>query len=254
MSRWARVVTLTAAYLAILVCWQLIANADAGPQSLLSGPVQITQTIIEKWQILLEASIVTLTEAIVGLFGAVILGVTVAVIIDAVDLVGPTVYRLSVILYSVPLIALAPLLVLWFGPTFTARAVTAMVASFLPIVINTVQGLRGAPHAVTELGSSLAMSRISILSVLRFRYAVPSFLASLKIAGPAAFIGAMLAEWVNAERGLGISLLYAMFSFNVEGLWSTLVVATFWSGAIYLMFDTLAKRATPWHASAGAAR
>jgi ABC-type nitrate/sulfonate/bicarbonate transport system permease component len=250
VTRGLRYALLSGVYVGLLVIWQVIADANAGPQSLFAGPVEIAQTIINRWQSLWEASLVTLSEALAGLALAVLLGLVVAILIDAVNLVGPTVYRLSVILYSVPLIALAPILVLWFGPTFTARAVTAMIASFLPIVINVVQGLRGAPISVSELGESLAMSRFSILLSLRFRYALPAFFASLKIAGPAAFIAAMISEWINAERGLGINLLYAMFSFNVDALWANLVVATFWSGLIYLVFDLVAKKATPWHASA----
>lgn len=251
MSRTLRFFTLFLVYAFLLIGWQLFASTNSGPQSLFAGPIEIVQAIYDRRNSLWEASLVTLSEAIAGLLLAIVLGLVVAIMVDSVRLVGPTAYRLSVILYSVPLIALAPILVLWFGPTFTARAITAMVASFLPIVINVVQGLRGAPLAVSELGESLAMSRFAILLSMRFRFALPAFFASLKIAGPSAFIAAMISEWINAEVGLGINLLYSMFSFNVEALWANLVVATFWSGVIYIAFDFIAKRATPWHASSG---
>lgn len=252
MSRAQRFLLLIVVYAALLGAWQYLAFVNAGPQSLIAGPVEIAATINERASGLWEASVVTLSEALVGLILAIVLGLVVAIMIDAVRLVGPTLYRLSVVVYSIPIIALAPILVLWFGPTFTARALTAMLASFLPIVINVVQGLRAAPFAVSELGDSLAMSRLAILLQLRFRYAMPAFFASLKIAAPSAFIAAMISEWINAERGLGINLLYAMFSFNVDALWANLVVATFWSGLIYVICDIIAKRATPWHSSSQA--
>jgi len=252
VSRSRRFIILGVVYLLILSLWQFIATRNAGPQSLIAGPIEIARTISERADSLWEASLVTLSEALVGLALAIILGLVVAILVDAIELVGPTVYRLSVVLYSIPIIALAPILVLWFGPTFAARAYTAMLASFLPIVINVVQGLRAAPFAISELGESLAMPRLAILLQLRFRYAMPAFFASLKIAAPSAFIAAMISEWINAERGLGINLLYAMFSFNVDALWANLVVATFWSGLIYIACDFIAKRATPWHSSAQA--
>lgn len=250
MSRAQRFMLLFFVYAALLGAWQYIAYINAGPQSLVAGPWEIATTIVERASGLWDASVVTLSEALAGLVLAIILGLAVAIVIDAVRMVGPTIYRLSVVVYSIPIIALAPILVLWFGPTFTARALTAMLASFLPIVINVVQGLRAAPFAVSELGESLAMSRLAILLQLRFRYAMPAFFASLKIAAPSAFIAAMISEWINAERGLGINLLYAMFSFNVDALWANLIVATFWSGLIYMVCDAIAKRATPWHSSA----
>lgn len=252
MSRSRRFIILGFVYLLILGAWQFVAFRNSGPQSLIAGPLQIAGTIAGRADSLWEASMVTLSEALVGLLLAVLLGLLVAVLVDSIDWVGPTVYRLSVVLYSVPIIALAPILVLWFGPTFAARAFTAMLASFLPIVINVVQGLRAAPFSASELGQSLAMPRLAILFQLRFRYAMPAFFASLKIAAPSAFIAAMISEWINAERGLGINLLYAMFSFNVDALWANLVVATFWSGLIYVVCDFIAKRATPWHSSAQA--
>jgi len=141
-------------------------------------------------------------------------------------------------------------LVSWVGVGLWTKVIIAILASFFPVLVNTTQALRTSDPRALELMSVLGASRLQTMVRLRVPEALPALFASFRIAAPAAIIGAMLAEWVGAERGLGILLLFSMFSYKVPQIWATLIVASLLSFASYYLFELLARRLFGWHASA----
>jgi ABC-type nitrate/sulfonate/bicarbonate transport system permease component len=128
--------------------------------------------------------------------------------------------------------------------------IIAILASFFPVLVNTTQALRASDPRALELMAVLGASHVQTLVRVRLPQALPAVFASFRIAAPAAIIGAMLAEWVGAERGLGILLLFSMFSYKVPQIWATLIVASLLSFASYYLFEVLGRILFAWHASA----
>lgn len=131
--------------------------------------------------------------------------------------------RLGIMVDSIPLIALTPILMVWVGNGLAPRIVLATVASLLPMLVAVIQGFKSVDRNAEELFRVLAATRWQRLRKLALPSALPYLFAGLKIAAPLAILGALIAEWVSADRGLGIEMIYALFSFNVPLAWLTIV-------------------------------
>jgi ABC-type nitrate/sulfonate/bicarbonate transport system permease component len=156
---------------------------------------------------------------------------------------------LAIGVYSLPLIALAPALVLWTGSGLTTKVIIAALAAFFPVLINLTQALRTTNPNALELMRSGGASSWQVFRRVELPYALPVLFAAFTIAAPAAILGAMLAEWVGANSGLGIQLLNSMQSDDVPELYASLAVASLLSLAAWLVFAVAGRWLFPWHAS-----
>lgn len=248
MSRRGRAVVI-AFYVLLFGAWEVYGRLAYQPGDLLPPPSMILDTLWTMRAAYFGDAWVTLQEAALGLLVGVTLGLGIALLVDRFGHFGEGIYRLALVLYSVPLIALAPALVSALGIGLVSKVAIAALAAFFPVVVNVTTALRSVDRRVLELGRLLSVGRWRMLRFVRLPYAMPALFAALKIAGPAAVIAAMIAEWVGAERGLGLALLYAMFGFQLPNLWAILLLSTLMSGLAFLAFELLARVATPWHAS-----
>lgn len=203
MTRRARLAVL-AVYLVIVLAWEAYGRANYQPGSLVPPPSTVLQVLWDERSVFGTNLVVTLEEAALGFAGAVVLGVAIAVFVDRFRRLGEGVYRVALALYSIPVIALAPVLVTWLGLGTASKAAMALLASFFPVVVNLAQALRATDQRLLELGAVLGTSRLQALRLIRLPLALPALMAALKIAGPSAFIAALIAEWVGAEQGLGL--------------------------------------------------
>ncbi|MBO9521550.1 MAG: ABC transporter permease subunit [Nocardioidaceae bacterium] len=249
MSRRARL-AVASFYVLLLGAWEVYGRLAYEPGKLLPPPTTILRTLWEMRDAYLRDAWVTVQEAGLGLLVGVVLGLGIALLVDRFARMGEGIYRLALVLYSVPLIALAPALVSALGIGLRSKVAIAALAAFFPVVVNVTTALRSVDRRVLELGRLLSVGRWRTLRFMRMPYALPALFAALKIAGPAAVIAAMIAEWVGAERGLGLALLYAMFGFQLPNLWAILLLSTLMTGFAFAVFEVLGRVATPWHASA----
>ncbi|GAB2854494.1 ABC transporter permease [Actinocorallia aurea] len=253
LSRRATLLIGLAVYAVLLAAWEIYGRSAYQPGGALPPPSRILGVLWENRDNYARNTWATVGEAAAGFAGGVLLAVLLALVVDRFRAVGDGLHRLALMLYSIPVIGLAPALVAWLGLGFASKAAVALLAAFFPVLVNLVGALRATDPRVRELGRILALGRTKELLRLRLPYALPAFVASLKIAAPAAFIGAMIAEWVGADQGLGLALLYAMFGYQMPEMWAALVLSTAVTGLLAALFGGLARIATPWHASVGAA-
>lgn len=249
MSRRRSLVIAALCYLALLGAWWAFAAAHQHRGTLWPTPPTVARAIWDNRSALWFHMRETLVEAGLGFALGVAFAVVLAVVSLRFRLLGDSLYRISLALYSMPLIALAPMLVLWVGVGIWTKVIIAALGSFFPVLVNTAQGLRSADERSLELMDVLGASYLTTFRRVRLPYALPALFASFTVAGPAAIVGAMLAEWVGAERGLGVMILFSMFSFQIPELWAAIVVASLLSLAVYLVFVLLARALFPWHAS-----
>lgn len=249
MSRRRSWMVSAAIYLLLLAVWWLVALANTQPGSLWPSPVTVVEVLWKERMTFVSNAGVTLMEAALGFAGGVMLAAFFSFLSMFSRSVGDNLYRLSLVLYSLPLIAVAPLLVVWVGPGLWTKVIIALLASFFPVLVNTTQAIRHTDPRAIELMSSLGASRLQTLWRVRLPYALPALIASFKVAGPGAIIGAMLAEWVGAEQGLGLLVLFSMFSYVIPLLWATLIVSSAVSLSVYYVFELIGRRLFPWHPS-----
>lgn len=155
------------------------------------------------------------------------LAVALALILSALAISWPKLERpvldFGIIVDSVPLVALTPILMVWLGTGMLSRIILAAIAAFFPLVVGAIQGFKAVDRNASELFHVLSASRRHRLFKLSLPTALPYLFAALKISAPLAILGALIAEWINADRGLGIMMVYALFSFNVPLVWLTII-------------------------------
>jgi ABC-type nitrate/sulfonate/bicarbonate transport system permease component len=240
---------LASVYLALLGGWWLLAEVKEAPDSVWPGPDAVARAIWDGREALIAHTRATLLEATFGFLAGGAFALALAVVGLRLRRVGDVLHRISLALYSLPLIALAPVLVIWFGAGMATKVIIAALASFFPVLVNASQALRGTDRRAVELMEIVGASPMTTFWRVRLPYALPAIVASFTIAAPAAVVGATLSEWVGAEEGLGLMILFSMFSFQVTDLWAAIVVTSLLSLAAYGLFAVLGRVLFPWHAS-----
>jgi ABC-type nitrate/sulfonate/bicarbonate transport system permease component len=238
-----------ALYVVLVGIWWAVADSQRGPASPLRDPAQLLSATWSNRSALLQNLQTTAWEALLGF----LVGAGIALVLSLVTVrftaVGALVERFALILYSLPLIAIAPLMVIWYGTGLTTKVIIAALAAFFPVLVNTnaafVHTDRRALEMMQVIGASYATTSLRV----RIPYALPAIFASFTIAAPSAVIGATVAEWVGGERGLGVSILSSMQSYNVDLLWSSILVVSLLSLLSYAVFAVLGQVLFPWHES-----
>jgi len=148
--------------------------------------------------------IVTLHESLVGLLIAILLGTLCALLIDSLRIAERTLYPVIIASQTIPIIALSPIMVMWFGYELWSKVAVVVLFTFFPIAVNTVAGLRAADPDIGELMRSMGASRTDLFWKWKLPSAVPHFFTGLKMAATISVGGATLGEWLGSEKGLGM--------------------------------------------------
>ncbi len=230
----------------LVLLWQWIVSARDTPPYLLPAPTRIWHAFVATRHLLPTHIRTTGSEALIGLAVSAVAGVVLAALIASVGLVRRVLYPLLVISQNVPLIVLAPLLIVWFGFGMTPKVIVVALVGFFPIVVNTVDGLRNADAEMVDLVRSMGASRLQVLWTVRVPSAVPSFFAGLKIGAAYAVIGAVIGEWVGASSGLGLFITRSQTAFRTDQVFVGIAVVATMSIALFGAVEWLARIAMPW--------
>ena len=220
---------------AVLALWQFGAPLLGLSAFILPTPLQIVERIVTDYKLLLNNTLVTLLETLAGFFLAAAFGIVTALAIFYSRIFERAVYPLLVAMQTVPKVALAPLLVLYLGYAFAPKAFLAFLLAYFPIVIATVVGLKALDKSMVDLVRSMGASEWQTFIKIRLPAALPNIFAGLKVGISLAVIGAVIGEYVAAERGLGYLQLQASSQFDTTLSFAALLiiagigVATFWA-------------------------
>lgn len=223
-----------ATMIAILLILQIAVVAGWTPQTVAS-PSQIAAGVAENWSVLWFHLEPTLLVSITGFLIACAIALALAFLVTVFRKLETSVMTIGTVIDSIPMIALAPILVIWMGLTLPMRLTITALICFFPIFVSLVQGLKAPPATAEELFVNLAARPMQRFRLLAFPYALPYLFIGLKIAAPLALLGALIAEWTGAERGLGVFMLNAMFGLRVVELWSAVFVACLVSTSAFLL-------------------
>lgn len=234
--------------LLIAVGWQLYVTwADVNPV-ILPSPTQILTTTWESRSLLLSDLAVTMTEIGLGFLLGVIVGMLCGMAIESWRTMERVLYPLVVASQAVPIFAIAPLLVIWFGFGIMPKVLMAAVIVFFPICVNQVEGLRSADAGVIELLRSYGASSLRIFRTAKLPSSTPFLLAGMQLGATYAVIGAVIAEWLGASEGIGYRMVVANSLSDTELVFAAIFVVAIVGLLLFAAVRLIGNLLFPWQA------
>ena len=212
----------------------------------LPGPTRILTALWDQRDAAVHHTLVTLGEAVVGFGASLLLALGAAVAMDLVPAVRRALYPLLVGSQAVPILVIAPILVLWFGFGLLPKAIVIVLLTFFPMVVGLLDGFAGVAPEATDLLRTYGASARQGLRLLRFPAALPSFFTGLRIAVTYAVLGAVYAEYVGAFDGLGIWILTSQKSFRIDLVFGAVAIVMLISIGLFLAVGIVERAVVPW--------
>ena len=235
----------------ILYFWQLLVVAAEVPRVLLPAPWLIVQSLWENLATLGGDFVQTVVKAVfIGWAMGCSLGFLVAVGIDRLPFLQRGLLPIASLTSAIPLVGVAPIMVMWFGFEWPSKAAVVVLMTFFPMLVSTLAGLQATQRLERELMHSYAASYARTLWSLRLPSALPFIFAALKINASLALIGAIVAEFFGSPiNGLGFRIVTGALRMNMTLVWAAVVVAAVTGSLAYALLSRLERRATFWHPS-----
>jgi NitT/TauT family transport system permease protein len=234
---------------ALIALWQLLAAVFSVPAYLLPPPSTILSELLRNWHAYFSDTVITGIEVIVGFVISVAIGVPTAILLAYSKVFARSVYPLIVTSQTVPKVALAPLFVVWFGFGMVPKVGVAVLIAFFPIVIASVVGFRSVPDEMLQLVRSMGAGRIETFRRVILPYALPSIFSGMKVASTLAVIGAVVAEFIGANGGLGYIIMTAQMNVNVTEEFTGILILSLMGIVFFALLSALERVALPWHTS-----
>jgi NitT/TauT family transport system permease protein len=254
-STWPGILAPIGVGVLILCVWEAMVRIKGIPPYILPGPLLIVQTLISDWGTLSEALLITLRITFAALLAAITVGVALAVLFTQSKWLEKSLFPYAVILQVTPIVAIAPLIIIWVGDIKLSLLICAWIVAFFPILSNTIIGLNSADHNLINLFQLYGASRWQTMRYLRLPAALPFFLAGLKISGGLALIGAVVAEFVagsgGSASGLAYRILESGYQLRIPRMFAALLLISLSCIAIFFVTSIIAHFALRhWHESA----
>jgi NitT/TauT family transport system permease protein len=230
----------------ILLVWHSYVVLFQVPIVVLPTPWQVLQAMVQEWKILGEEAWITALECIYGFALAMGIGIPIAVIMTYSRIANQMFYPLLVASQSIPKVAVAPILLVWFGTGIKSKLAMAFVIAFFPVVVDTATGLRSTSPELIELARSLQCTRLQTFFKIQLPSALPSIFSGAKIAVTLSVIGAVIGEFIGSNEGLGNLLLTANSQLNSPLVWASLTVLSVLGVILYGLVVVAERLLMPW--------
>lgn len=254
-SIWPRILAPLVIGVIVLALWEFAVRWNDIPHYVLPGPILVGQTLVADWGTLSGSLWVTLKITFMALAAAIVVGVTLAVLFSQSKWLEMALLPYAVILQVTPIVAIAPLIIIWANDIDLSLLICAWIVAFFPILSNTILGLNSADHNLVNLFELYGASRWQTMRYLKLPAALPYFLAGLKISGGLALIGAVVAEFVagtgGSASGLAYRILEAGYQLKIPRVFAALVMISLSGIAIFLATSLISYLLLHrWHESA----
>jgi NitT/TauT family transport system permease protein len=246
---WASAFWALGLFCLLLVIWQAAVLLLLIPEIILPSPVAIADYLIRRNQLFLRHTWPTLIQTVLGFGLAVVGGILLAVLVSLTEIGKRGIMPLLVIAQIVPKIAVAPLLMLWFGLGDLSRVLIAFLIAFFPIVINTVSGLGSVSQEIALLGRAFARSRWEFFWKIQLPHALPYIFDGMKVSITLAIIGVIVAEFVSSQSGLGYLIMFANGRLDTVMMMSSVTVLSVVGLALYCVIAVAARVVVYWGAA-----
>ena len=236
-------------FIALLIVWEAAVQLFGIPVYLLPAPSVIWTDTVAIAGTIGDHTLATLATVVVGFLISFAISLPLAVFMTSSPLISSAIYPLLVLTQSIPKVALAPILVVMLGANELPRLVITFLVAFFPLVIAIAVGLVAVPDELIELGRSLKASKLQELYRIRLPYAVPFIFSGLKVAIALAVVGAVVGEFVNADKGLGYMIITATAFFKTPVAFGSLILLSVMGVVLFQIVVIIERVFFPWSAA-----
>jgi len=226
--------------------WQLLVMITDVPPYILPGPLPVARALVLHWPMLMDHLLTTITEILTGLAIGIVLGSCCALTMILLPLLRRWLLPVLVVSQAIPVFALAPILVLWFGYGMASKVAMAVLIIFFPVTSSFYYGMRRTRPELLELARIMGGRPLAVLRWIVIPSALPALGSGLRVATAVAPIGAVVGEWVGSSSGLGYYMLHANARMQVDVMFAALAVLAVVSLGLYYAVDTLVARLIFW--------
>lgn len=230
----------------LLLLWQGACSLELVPGYMLPSPAQVALAFVSERALLFEHAVITLKEAFLGLALGVAIGFAFAVLMDTFEVLYRAVYPILVITQTVPTVAIAPLLVLWFGYEMTPKVILIVIATFFPVTVGLLDGFRAADKDAIGLLRSMGAGRWQIFRYIKAPSALPQFFSGLRIAAAYSVVGAVISEWLGGFGGLGVYMTRVKKAFAFDKMFAVIFLISAISLLLMALVDVAEKKCMPY--------
>lgn len=245
-SKTKRILAPLIAVVVLLVVWEAVVDLGIVENYLLPTPIQVVEALIDDIELLASHAATTIVEAMIGLLIGVVLGFIFAVLMDSFEVFYLAFEPLMTISQTIPTVAIAPLLVLWFGYDMAPKIVLVVISTFFPLTVSLVSGFKSVDPDVIDLMRTMNASNWQIFWYAKLPAAAEQFFSGLKISATYAIVGAVIAEWLGGSSGLGVYMTRVRKSFAYDRMFASIIIISALSLVLMKLVELLQRACMPW--------
>ncbi|MBM4399197.1 MAG: ABC transporter permease [Candidatus Cloacimonetes bacterium] len=232
---------------AVLCLWTFLSQSSQSLKWIIPSPMAVIAVFFTHPQMLFSHFTVTMLETLAGLLLSIVFGSLIAIAMDKWKAFQKTVYPFVIVSQTVPIIALAPLFILWFGYGITAKIFIVTLVCFFPIAVNLYDGFRQVSPDYLRLFQSMNARPLQVFFLLKIPSALPSFFTGLKLAVSYSVMSAIIGEWLGGIKGLGIYMTRATRSYQTAHVFAIIVLISLFSLLLYGIVILVERIILKWH-------
>ena len=210
--------------IALLALWEICVRAFNVPLYVLPGPIDVLSALADNFSTLLSHALVTSSEAVLGMLIALALGLLLGVLMDAFPVVRRCLYPILVVTQTVPMIVLAPILIIYLGFGMAPKILTVVLMCFFPVAVNFTDGMSQVGEGYVNLVRSYGASRAQIYALVKLPAALPPLFSGLRVAATYSISGAVVGEWIGSQSGVGYYLRRVKESYMLDRVFACVLV------------------------------
>ena len=233
-------------FLVIIIFWYIICLLFELPSFILPSPDLVAIALFNNFSEILNHSSITLLEILLSLFFGIVLGSFFAVLISLSERLKRWIMPLLLASQSIPVFALAPILVLWFGYGISSKVIIGTIIVFFPIASNFSDALNKIPKEYIHAGQTLGFSKLQIFNLIKLPNALPGLFSGIRVGACFAPIGAVVGEWIGGSQGLGSYMIYSNARLQIDNMFAALIILIVITISLYHLIDLILKKLIWW--------
>lgn len=232
--------------LIILIVWQIISDLGIVPKFMLPSPLDVLNAFINDFSLIIYNTKITLIEAFLGLFIGVIIAFFISFFMDMSNFIFKALYPVLVLTQTIPTVAIAPLLVLWFGYGIMPKVVLIILTSFFPVTVGLIDGFKSVDKDAENLMKTMGANKLQIFYHLKLLNSIGYFFAGLRISVSYSIVGAVVAEWLGGFEGLGVYMTRVRKSYSFDKMFAVIFFISFLSLILMEFVKFIQKKSMKW--------
>ncbi|MBE6687627.1 MAG: ABC transporter permease [Ruminococcaceae bacterium] len=234
-------------FASIIIIWAVISASEALPSFMLPSPLGVIKAFKDDFSLLISHSAYTLAETFLGMVISIILSFTLSVIMDRFSFIKKAVYPLLVVTQTIPSIAIAPLLVLWFGFGMSPKIILIVIVCFFPLAVGFLDGFSSADRDEIKLLQSMGANTRHIFRHVKLPRSLPHFFAGLKVSSSYCIVSAVISEWLGGTVGLGVYMTRVRKSYAFDKMFAVIILVSVLSILLMALISLLEKMTMPYN-------